>query len=782
MLACVAAAWVLGFQAANKPAGYVEPGACAPCHRQLYETYRRTGMGRSFYRPLPENTIEDYSRNNTYYHEASNQHFTMFRRGDRFFQRRHQIGADGGENNVVETEIHFIMGSGNHVRTYLPRTSNGRLLELPVAWYAEKGGFWTMNPGYDRPDHMDFRRKVDQECFFCHNAYPQAEAVIGSGNDPGSRELHLPGAIPEGIDCQRCHGPGRLHVQSVKNGSSAEAIRRAILNPARLSRQRQLEVCLQCHLESTSRRLPHSIRRYGRSYFSYRAGEPLENYILHFDQASDGGQDRFEIAHAGYRLLKSPCFMKSNGALTCTTCHDPHETRRGPEAAQRYVQVCRSCHGAAGDHMQREDCLGCHMPKRRTNDVVHVVMTDHYIQRHKPPRDLLTPLREPADTDENSYRGEVVLFYPPRLSPTAETELHLATAQVIEGANLIAGIPRLQKAIETYRPSQPAYYFELANAYARSNQHDKAVQYFEEALRRKPNDLAARLQYAATLHKLGRWAAAAVVLEAAITATPSNAEALNALGSTYLHIGRLDEAVTALRRALTADPDLPEIYLNLGTSLYRRGDKAEAINVLQEAIRARPGFAAAHNNLATIFNALGDFSRAQAHFRTALRVDPGYAVAHYNYGRTLADRGHLGEAEAELRAALRLDPAMTDAAIRLGMVLAEKGELDAAVEQYLRAIATKSDLAAHYHLALALLRQGNTTEAKRHFGIVIEADPNDFGAHFNLGKILLDAGDHRSAITHLQKASESPEPELRRRALNALRTATEKKPPGSQSP
>ena len=36
-----------------------------------------------------------------------------------------------------------------------------------------------------------------------------------------------------------------------------------------------------------------------------------------------------------------------------------------------------------------ENCLDCHMPKRRTDDAVHVIMTDHYIQRCRPARDLL---------------------------------------------------------------------------------------------------------------------------------------------------------------------------------------------------------------------------------------------------------------------------------------------------------------------------------------------------------------------------------------------------------
>src|SRR5450631_2568063 len=34
-------------------AKYVDANVCASCHRQVAEDYRRTGMGRSFFRPAP---------------------------------------------------------------------------------------------------------------------------------------------------------------------------------------------------------------------------------------------------------------------------------------------------------------------------------------------------------------------------------------------------------------------------------------------------------------------------------------------------------------------------------------------------------------------------------------------------------------------------------------------------------------------------------------------------------------------------------------------------------
>ena len=185
------------------PAAYVDPTECAGCHPSVAETYQRTGMGRSFYPPTSANTIGAGKKDVTYYHKASESYFTMEERDGRFFQGRYQIGFGGKKTNVMEKEINFVLGSGNHARAYLTRTSRNTLVELPLAWYAEKGGSWAMNPAYDRPDHPGFRRNVTYACVFCHNGIPEIPSGAG---EPGSEPV-FPAKLPEGIDCQRCHGP-----------------------------------------------------------------------------------------------------------------------------------------------------------------------------------------------------------------------------------------------------------------------------------------------------------------------------------------------------------------------------------------------------------------------------------------------------------------------------------------------------------------------------------------------------------------------------------------------
>src|SRR4051794_26973685 len=78
----------------GRTAEYVDSQVCAKCHAQIARDYARTGMGRSFFRPAPSNTLEAYAKENDaamqFYHALSDTHFSMTVRGGQYFQRRWQ--------------------------------------------------------------------------------------------------------------------------------------------------------------------------------------------------------------------------------------------------------------------------------------------------------------------------------------------------------------------------------------------------------------------------------------------------------------------------------------------------------------------------------------------------------------------------------------------------------------------------------------------------------------------------------------------------------------------
>lgn len=628
--------------------GYVPDSACQSCHPHVYSVFQSHGMARSFYMPSVDNVMEDFGAPG-FYHAASNRFYETTQRDGRFFQLRYQIDGEGNRINVIERSIDYVMGSGNHVRTYLTRTPSGEIYQLPVCWYTQEQG-WGMNPGYDSAFHPGFTRQVGRECMACHNAFP--ETPIGS--DRRDAAPRFPADLPEGIGCQRCHGPGAEHIRvALSEDASIRTMRESIVNPGRLDRPLREDVCMQCHLQPTSH--ANSFARLdGHGEYSYRPGRPLADRVMVVDYNDEADRaSRFEINHHPYRLHRSKCYIESKGGMDCLTCHDPHRKIPEAERADHYRKRCLTCHkldDCGFDHGNQEsermhsdasqpnDCVTCHMPARRTQDVVRVVMTDHLIRKEAPPEQWLEPLSEHPPALE--FPPEP--YYADRAPPQPMLDVYLAMFGTSRGDPIRVHV--LKEAIDVAETTAFDPVYALANGYGEIGATKRAREAFRNLTQRFPDRprLWANLAY----------------FEA--------------------QSGQLDDALIHARHALSADPVSPEPHALLGGILLSMGETAKAIAHLKESVRLRPVHVDALINLGHAFAGRGELSLAADQFRAALAVDPTDVDAYAHIGVVLIAAGELDEALRYTKHGLRVTDANATLIVTHAAALALNRETEGA--------------------------------------------------------------------------------------------------------
>jgi len=192
---------------------------------------------------------------------------------------------------------------------------------------------------------------------------------------------------------------------------------------------------------------------------------------------------------------------------------------------------------------------------------------------------------------------------------------------------------------------------------------------------------------------------------------------------------QLPEAIVELKKAAELDPSQPDVHYTLGVTFWQQGEFDQAADELRAAIQSKPDYAEAHYTLGTVLKQQGKLPEAVASLREAIRLQPDFAGAHTTLSTILRQLGDEEGAarERQLGAQISKDKTNLQAATfdtNSGKRLLGLGDLDGAISQFRAAIAQVPTYApAHFHLAEALQKKGQTKEAREEYQRAAELDP-----------------------------------------------------------
>ncbi len=606
---------------------YVGMNTCKGCHSGIYETFIETGMGKSFGAATAEKSAGKFGMHAVIYDKDLDFYYRPYFENETMYIMEYRLEGKDTVHKRIE-KVDYVVGSGQHTNSHMFQ-SNGYFYQMPMTFYTQKQK-WDLPPGFEAGHNSRFSRTIELECMSCHNAYPSF--VPGSKNKFAS--------VLQGIDCERCHGPGELHVKEKQSGTivdTANEIDYSIVNPKKLPYDLQVDLCQRCHLQG------NAVLKEGKTFFDFKPGQKLSDYMDIFLPRYKGEKTFIMASHAD-RLKQSKCFIESNkqkintnkkkytnsvfdntqsSSFTCISCHNPHVSVKVTGDAQ-LNNACNTCHGnkeyaslkvctekIEARKINNDNCWKCHMPSSGTVDIPHVTVHDHKIQiplKTKEKEEIKTFIGLAAINNpmpDNHVIGEAYLSYfekfenKPEFLDSANNYFNKkGNYTPVHFYNNMIRLYYLQnnyRAVVNKAKEQAVLYskdawtlYRIAESYNNLSENKEALNYIKAAVDAAPYILEFR-------NKLGVIALANNDIQLAKQSfefiykeNPKFVSALSNLSYIYLQEGNINEAESLIDRAISLDPDYEQALFNKASIYMFRNDKLAAIKIIKRILKRNP--------------------------------------------------------------------------------------------------------------------------------------------------------------------------------------------------
>lgn len=343
-------------QATIGSAHYVGSVACAKCHQEIYERWKKTPMANVVRDPRehPEAIIPDLATNTV--------------------------------SKFAKDEVAFVYGSLWKQR-YFTKVGDDY---FPVA------AQWDVGNRVWRPYHVPDKGGDWWTAFYPSGNLQRPTGPLCDGCHSVGYDIHTKQVAEWNVGCERCHGPGSEHVAHPARGN--------IVNPARMNSVAANDTCLQCHSQGQPVGNPIEGKYYDWPV-GYNVGLRLAD-LWKLEDCTLGQTTFFYFPDctAHKNRMQGNDFTQSvmyRRGITCFACHDVHGTSNYAQLRKPANQICLDCHGPSTPNGPRaatieqhthhkkdstgSDCVACHMPAIETEGVPGAFVHAHTFRFISPP-------------------------------------------------------------------------------------------------------------------------------------------------------------------------------------------------------------------------------------------------------------------------------------------------------------------------------------------------------------------------------------------------------------
>lgn len=327
--------------AASAPS-FVGREVCGECHQENFQLHAKSGHASTFTSTRDPRISAKFAGKTL---DAGEPYGVYQYEADADGLQAKRLSDPEGESFPLE----YALGSGHNAITLLSLiqdADDGTIgIEHRVSWFAmdDTFGLTPGQAGKVPESHVEYygnpvRGESMRRCVDCHT-------TTGTIN-----EASIDGLVAN-VNCEKCHGPGSEHVRQARLSQHPPAFS---VGKDDWAPESEIQLCGSCH------RLPIDIspkqlREYPRSLARF---QPIG-------------------------MLRSECFLQSEGEMKCTTCHNPHQNSTAKTKAD-YIDDCVRCHQEnTAEHVvcpvsPRTGCIECHMPPLKFEQ--GMVFHDHWIR------------------------------------------------------------------------------------------------------------------------------------------------------------------------------------------------------------------------------------------------------------------------------------------------------------------------------------------------------------------------------------------------------------------